>query len=60
MEKVTYVTIRKSLAILVIYRYLERTLLVVLRIHWGRGWTNAEIRKNGFELHKIIRRMQFP
>ena len=36
-----------------------RISFVAMRSEWGPGWAYADIRENGFELHKIFRLFGF-
>ena len=55
MKFVAYAEIRNSCAIYVIHKLFMRISFVAMRSELGPGWAYADIRENGFELHKIFR-----
>ena len=59
MKFEAYAEIRNSCAIYVIHKLFMRISFVAMRSKRGPGWAYADIRENGFELHKIFRLFGF-
>ena len=55
MKFVANAEIRNSCAIYVIHKRFMCISFVAMRSELGPGWAYADIRENGFELHKIFR-----